>query len=256
LIEAKALLRYGGNMDRRVCAIVGAGEGLGQSLAAAFAAKGFDIALSSRSENGSGKAADAARRANPAAKVAFFAASASEPQTLEAALGRARRELGDIEVLIYNVRGDLRPKPPLEIEYQELRAILDLEVVGALAAAKAVIPAMIEKGRGTVIFSSATAAFRGSATNPLYAIAKFGARGLAQSLAKAYAKAGVHVAHVRLDCALDVPVVRKIMGPKFDPDKTASTDDVASTYLWIVDQPKSAWSNEVELRPFTEEWTY
>jgi NADP-dependent 3-hydroxy acid dehydrogenase YdfG len=149
----------------------------------------------------------------------------------------------------------LRLKPPLAIEYAELRDILEIEVVGALAAAKAVMPAMIEKGRGTVIFSSATAAFRGSAGNPLYAIGKFGLRALAQSLAKAYAKEGVHVAHVRLDCDLDVPIVRQLMGAKFDPNYTASPDDVAQTYLWICEQPKSAWSNEVELRPFTENWT-
>ncbi len=243
-------------MDHKVCAIVGAGEGLGQSLAAAFATKGYEIALLSRSEKGSAAAADAARRANPQTKVQFYAADAGKPQTVEDGLARLVRETGGVEVLIYNVRGDLRPKPPLSVEYSELREILEIEVVGALAAAKAVMPAMIEKARGTVIFSSATAAFRGSAGNPLYAIAKFGLRALAQSLAKAYAKAGVHVVHVRLDCALDVPIVRKLMGAKFDPKYAASTDDVAQTYLWVCEQPKSAWSNEVELRPFSEEWTF
>jgi NAD(P)-dependent dehydrogenase (short-subunit alcohol dehydrogenase family) len=243
-------------MDQKVCAIVGAGEGLGQSLAAAFATKGFDIALLSRSEKGSAAAAEAARRANPLTKVQFFAADAGKPQTVEDALARLVRETGGVEVLIYNVRGDLRPKPPLAIEYSELREILEIEVVGALAAAKAVMPGMIEKAGGTMIFSSATAAFRGSGGNPLYAIGKFGLRALAQSLAKAYAKAGVHVVHIRLDCALDVPIVRKLMGAKFDPKYAASTDDVAQTYLWVCEQPKSAWSNEVELRPFTEEWTF
>jgi NAD(P)-dependent dehydrogenase (short-subunit alcohol dehydrogenase family) len=147
-------------MDQKVCAIVGAGEGLGQSLAAAFATKGFDIALLSRSEKGSAAAAEAARRANPLTKVQFFAADAGKPQTVEDALARLVRETGGVEVLIYNVRGDLRPKPPLAIEYSELREILEIEVVGALAAAKAVMPGMIEKAGGTMIFSSATAAFR------------------------------------------------------------------------------------------------
>jgi NADP-dependent 3-hydroxy acid dehydrogenase YdfG len=243
-------------MDKRVCAIVGAGEGLGRSLAAAFAAKGFAIALVSRSEQGSAAAAEAARAANGSGKVRFFAGDATDAPSVEAALTRASAEMGGCDVLIYNARPDLRYKPPLQIEYEELRAILDVEVVGALAAAKAVMPSMIEKQRGTVIFSSATAAFRGSASNALYAIGKFGLRALAQSLAKAYAKSGVHVAHVRLDCALDVPVVRKLMGAKFDPRNAASTDDVAQTYVWIAEQPKSAWSNEVELRPFTEDWTY
>jgi len=243
-------------MGQKICAIVGAGEGLGQSLAEAFAAGGYDLALVSRSEKRSQAALEAAKRANPTGRARFFAADAKDPAAIETALGRVRAELGAVEVLVYNVRGDLDRKPPLAIDYAELREIFEIEVVGALAAAKAVIPAMIEAGHGTVIYSSATAALRGSASNALYAIGKFGLRALAQSLAKAYAKAGVHIAHVRLDCALDVPIVRKMMGSRFEPQNAAQTSDVAKTYLWIAEQPKSAWSNEVELRPFTEEWTY
>lgn len=243
-------------MGQGVCAIVGAGGGLGRALAATFAADGYDVALSSRTEMGSAAAIEAARGARAGAKVGFFAANALEPETVEAALRRVAADLGDVEVMIYNVRGDPNWKPPLAIEYDEIREIVDLEVTGALAAAKAVMPAMIERKRGTVIFSSATAAFRGSASNPLYAIGKFALRALSQSLAKAYAKQGVHVAHVRLDCALDVPLVRQFMGERFDPEQAAATTDVAKSYLAIVGQPKSAWSNEVELRPYTEEWTY
>jgi NADP-dependent 3-hydroxy acid dehydrogenase YdfG len=140
--------------------------------------------------------------------------------------------------------------------YAELEQTYRLEVIGAFAAAKAVMPGMIRRGRGSVLFSSATAAFRGSADNPLYAIGKFGVRALAQSLAKAYAKNGVHVAHVRLDCSLDAPAVRKVFGENIDKELLANTDDVAASYVWLHQQPKSAWSNEVELRPYTEKWTY
>jgi NADP-dependent 3-hydroxy acid dehydrogenase YdfG len=243
-------------MAKRVCAIVGAGDGLGQALAATFAASGFDIALVSRTEKGSADALAAAKQAKAGARAAWFAADALEPATVEAALGKARAKLGDVDVLIYNVRGELKWKPPLAVEYDEVREIIDVEVTGALAAAKAVMPGMIERKRGTVIFSSATAAFRGSGSNSLYAIGKFALRALSQSLAKAHAKDGVHVAHVRLDCALDVPIVRQLMGARFDPEKAAATADVAKSYLWIAEQPKSAWSNEVELRPYSEEWTY
>ncbi|MGH7804428.1 MAG: SDR family NAD(P)-dependent oxidoreductase, partial [Candidatus Binatia bacterium] len=104
-------------MAKRACAIVGAGEGLGQSLAAAFAGAGFDVGLVSRSEEGSAAAAEAARKANPKAKVAFFAGDAGKPATIEAALAEAGAALGGIDVLIYNVRGGFWPKPPLEIGY-------------------------------------------------------------------------------------------------------------------------------------------
>ncbi len=158
-------------------------------------------------------------------------------------------------MLIYNVRGYYVRKPPLELDYEELELNYREEVVSALAAAKSVVPAMIEAGRGTLLYSSATAALRGSKANPLYALGKFGLRSLTQSLAKAYATQGIHVVHVRLDCVLDTPGVRKVYG-ELDPESMSNTDDVAETYYWLHRQPRSAWSNEVELRPYTEEWTY
>lgn len=242
--------------EKSVCAIIGAGDGLGQSLAAKFAKEGFDIALLSRSKAGSQAALDAATVASPEATVQYYSADAMKPETITAAFSRVVEEMGSVGVMIYNARGGMNAKPPLEVSFQEMRDIFELEVVGAYAAAKAVMPRMIENGEGTVIFSSATAAFRGSGTNPLYAIGKFGLRALAQNLAKGYASDGVHVAHVRLDCALDVPIVRKYYGDEFNESNTSNTDDVAESYYWIHQQPKSAWSNEVEIRPYTEDWTF
>lgn len=242
-------------MSQPICAIVGAGEGLGSSLAAKFAGEGFDIALISRSEKGSSAAAEAAAGANAEATVKFHAADAAQPETIERALARIIGEMGEVDVLIYNARGSFTLRDPLEMTYGELDEIFRLEVIGAFAAAKSVMPAMRERGHGSVLFSSATAALRGSATHPLYAIGKFGLRALSQSLAKAYSKDGVHIVHVRLDCDLDMPLMRELYGDSFDPEKMANTDDVAETYWWAHQQPKSAWSNEIEIRPYTEAWT-
>jgi NADP-dependent 3-hydroxy acid dehydrogenase YdfG len=242
------------DMSRTVCAIVGAGDGLGQSLARHFAANGFDIALLSRSAAGSAAALAAASAADPSGAVKYFQVDAMKPDTVEHGLGKVAKEMGQIDVLIYNVRGGMQAKAPLDVSFEELRDIYEIEVVGAYAAARAVMPGMIERGHGSVIYSSATAALRGSGTNPLYAMGKFGLRALAQNLAKAYARDGVHVAHVRLDCALDVPIVRKHYGLK--TEEMSNTDDVAESYLWIHRQPKSAWSNEIEIRPYTENWTF
>ena len=242
-------------MPQPVCAIVGAGEGLGRSLAAKFAGEGFDIALISRSEKGSSAAAEAAAGVDAGAIVKFFAADATQPETIEQAFTGLVDEMGSVEVLIYNARGRFKRCDPLEMTYAELDEVYRLEVVGAFAAAKSVLPVMRERGRGTLLFSSATAALRGSATNPLYAIGKFGLRALSQSLAKAYSKDGVHIVHVRLDCDLDMPLMRELYGDTFNVEKMANTDDVAETYWWVHQQPKSAWSNEIELRPYTETWT-
>ena len=242
-------------MPRPVCAIVGAGEGLGRSLAGKFAAEGFDIALISRSNAGSSAAAKAATEANREIEAHFYAADATEPETIEQALGNAAAEMGEIDVLIYNARGESTRRAPLEMTYDELEDIYRVEVVGAFAAAKSVLPAMRGRGHGSVMFSSATAALRGSASHPLYAIGKFGLRALSQSLAKAYSRDGVHIVHVRLDCDLDVPLMRKAYGERFNSDNMAQPDDVAEAYWWAHQQPRSAWSNEIELRPYTEKWT-
>ncbi len=241
-------------MSQPVCAIIGAGEGLGRALAAKFANQGFDLALISRSEVGSAAAIEAA--AAVTANVRYFSADATQPDTIESALAKVADEMGEIDVLIYNARGEFTACEPLDMSYAALEDIYRVEVLGAFAAAKSVLPAMIKRSRGSVFFSSATAAYRGSRTHPLYAIGKFGLRALSQSLAKAYAKDGVHIVHVRLDCDLDVPYMRASYGDKYDPENLASPDDVAESYWLTHLQPKSAWSNEIELRPHTEVWTY
>ncbi|MGI9521231.1 MAG: SDR family NAD(P)-dependent oxidoreductase [Hyphomicrobiaceae bacterium] len=239
-----------------VCAIVGAGEGLGSALAAKFASEGLDIALVSRSKTGSESALKAAFGARAAANVQLFRADATEPETIEQALADAMSDMGKIDVLIYNARGEFTRCEPLDMTYEALENIYRLEVIGAFAAAKSVLPMMRKRGRGSVFFSSATAALRGSSTHPLYAIGKFGLRALSQSLCKAYSRDGVHFVHVRLDCDLDVPIMRVLYGDKFDPEKLANTEDVAESYWHAHLQPRSAWSNEIELRPYTETWTY
>lgn len=167
------------NKNGSVCAIVGAGEGLGASLARVFAQHGCDIALLSRTAAGSAAAREAVVAENSDVRVINVQADAAKAESLGAGLSRVASELGPIDILIYNVRGSIAFRRPLDVTCAELRDILDIEVVGALAATQAVLPSMIERRRGTILYSSATAALRGSATGLLYATAKFGLRGLA-----------------------------------------------------------------------------
>ncbi len=236
-----------------ICAIVGAGEGLGAALAERFARGGYDIALISRSEESCAAARNAVRAGRPTTRVWHRSADATQPASLERTLSSLSADIGPIDVLIYNVRGEFTKCDPLDMTYDRMEDTFRLEVVGAFAAAKALLPEMRARGHGTFFFSSATAAFRGSATHPAYAIGKFGLRALSQSLTKAYAKDGVHIVHVRLDCDLDVPIMHGIYGATRDQ---ADPKDVAETYWLTLQQPKGAWSNEVEIRPHTETWTY
>ena len=240
----------------RICAIVGAGEGLGTALAAKFAGEGYDLALLSRSEKSCRSAHNAALTARASTRIQVRQADATDPVTIEQGLAAVSREMGAVEILIYNVRGSFESYEPLDMTYDAMEQVFRQEVVGAFAAAKAVLPAMRKQNGGTIFFSSATAAFRGSAKHPLYAIGKFGLRALSQSLAKAYSADGVHIVHVRLDCDLDVPIMRTLYGETYNPAKLANPDDVAASYWLTHQQPKGAWSNEIEIRPHTETWTY
>lgn len=239
-----------------VCAIIGAGEGLGSALARKFSSEGMDIALVSRSESGSADAVAAALEGRPTAKVQYYSADATNPVSIEEALAQVAEDFGDIDVLIYNVRDAFTVIDPLYMTYAALEDAFKLEVVGAFAAAKAVLPSMRKRNQGSVFFSSSTAAFRGSGKLPIYAIGKFGLRALTQGLTRAYSKDGVHIVHVRLDCDLDVPVMHERYGDNYDPEKLAQPSDVAQSYWHTHLQPRSAWSNEIELRPYSETWTF
>lgn len=242
-------------MKRRLCAIVGAGEGLGQALAAKFANHSFDVALISRTKTGSAIAVDSAEKADSAADVRAYLADAYRPETIEKSLAQIESDMGEVDVLIYNVRGTFDAVEPLEMTYAQLLDVFQVEVIGAFAAAKSVLPSMKARKEGAIFFSSATAAFRGSGTYPLYSIGKFGLRALCQSLTKAYAKDGVHFAHFRLDCDLDVPIMHELYVDQRDRTNLANPADVAETYWLTFQQPKGAWSNEVEIRPYTENWS-
>ncbi|MEM7193360.1 MAG: SDR family NAD(P)-dependent oxidoreductase [Pseudomonadota bacterium] len=233
-----------------VCVIVGAGEGLGKALAEKFSAEGMQIALISRSKP------DYLTELGQIGSVEHYKADALNPEDMESTLGRVQNDFGGVDTLVYNVRGNFESCEPLQMSYEALDENFRLEVIGAFASAKSVLPAMIRRGSGNIFFSSATAAFRGSARYPVYAIGKFGLRGLSQSLAKAYGKNGVHIVHFRLDCDLDVPVMQALYADRYDPDKLAQPKDVAEIYWLTRLQSRGAWSNEVEIRPATENWTY
>ena len=230
------------------------GPGLGKSLTEKFAHEGFNIALVSRSAQNSQEIIYTAK-INPELNIKHFTADANHPKTIGEVIQQITNEFGDINVLIYNVRDEFKVAEPEDLDVEDLEGIFRLEVISAFVAAKEALKSMRRIGKGTIFFSSATAAFRGSAQYPLYSIGKFGLRALSQSLAKAYGSEGIHFVHVRLDCDLDVPIMRDIYGSKAKTRQLADPDDVAQSYWLTYLQPRQAWSNEIELRPFTEKWT-
>ncbi|MFQ5348649.1 MAG: SDR family NAD(P)-dependent oxidoreductase [Rhodothalassiaceae bacterium] len=233
-------------MSRPVCAILGVGPGNGLALARRFAAGGYEIALLSRSED---------KLAHYAAAIegaATFACDARDPGSVEAAFAAVAERLGPVKVLCYNA-GAGGWAVPEETTVADMEASFRTNALGLLVAAQAVLPGMIKTGGGAIMVTGATASLRGGPKTTAFAAAKAAQRSLAQSLARHWGPKGIHVALFIIDGVIDLPRTRKMLPDK--PDTFfLKPDDIADTVFHVAHQAKSAWTFELDLRPFMEKW--
>lgn len=233
-------------MTQPICAVIGIGPGNGAAIARRFAREGYRIALLSRTTAFSEKLA--AELGNARA----YACDVADPQAVKGAFDSIRRDLGEVDVLVYNAGSGTWGNVE-EVSAADLETAWRVNVLGAFAAAREVIPAMKQRGTGSIIFIGATASRRGAARAAAFAQAKAAQRALAESMARHLWPAGIHVALVIIDGVVDLPRTRERMPGK--PDSFfVKPDDVAATVHWLTQQPRSAWSFEVEARPFGEVW--
>jgi len=228
--------------------IVGAGPGLGLALARRFSGEGFALALVAR--HADTLAQVGARLDHLGPRLKTYAADATDADAVATVCAAVERDLGEPSVLIYNA-GSYRPGGIADITPEEFEAAWRTGCLGAFLFARALVPAMARAGRGTVLLTGATAAWRGSKNFATLAVPKFGLRALAQSMAREYGPQGVHVAHVVIDGQIDTPRLRER-----DPDRPAHTllapDAIAETYWQLHNQDPSAWTLEMDLRPAME----
>lgn len=230
-----------------LCAIIGYGPGLGTAYAEVFERAGYNIALLSRS--GAGKATSS--QTNTVTKA--FHCDAGNPENLKSALQDVEEKLGPIDVLIYNA--DLAQFGTLEeISVDQFEQSWRVGVLGLFSTAKFLGPRMEQRGKGTLIVSGATAALRGNVWTTAFAAAKSAQRNLAQSLAKQLGPKGIHVAYLVIDGVIDTEDTRISFAPKEPDDFFMDPKSIAETALMLVGQHKSAWSFELDLRPFGEKW--
>lgn len=233
-------------MAGMVCAIVGYGPGLGASYAATFAAAGYDLALLSRS--GTGPVEDAS-----GVKIKTNSCDASDPNSIKGALENVERDLGPIDVLIYNA--DIAQFGTLEeVTEDQFEKSWRIGVLGLFSSVKYLAPRMSDRGSGTIIVSGATAALRGNLWTTAFAPTKSAQRILAQSLAKQLGPKGVHVAYLVIDGVIDTADTRQGFALGKPDDFFMKPAAIAETALKIVGQDKSAWTFELDLRPFGEAW--
>jgi NAD(P)-dependent dehydrogenase (short-subunit alcohol dehydrogenase family) len=177
-------------------------------------------------------------------------ADATDPASVEEAFGRVRQELGGPEVFVYNA-GAFQMGGILEVVPERFDECFKANCAGAFYAARQVLPAMVEAGRGTILLTGATASLRGSARFSALAVGKFGLRALAQSMAREFGPQGIHVAHVVIDGQINTPSVRE-RSPDREEHTMLSPDAIAETYWRLHTQDRTAWTLELDLRPSVE----
>jgi NAD(P)-dependent dehydrogenase (short-subunit alcohol dehydrogenase family) len=219
--------------------IVGAGRGVSGSFARVLVQHGYRVVLASRG---------AGARAPDLADTVRIACDASEPQDVARLFDRIDAELPPPAVVLYNP--SFRSRGPLvTLDPEEVRRSLQVTAFGAFLVAQQAARRMLAQGSGTLLFTGASASVKGYAQSAPFAMGKFALRGLVQSIARELAPQNVHVAHVIIDGA-----VRGSGYEEATPDSQLDPDAIAETMWQLVEQPRTAWSWEIELRPWVEKF--
>ena len=223
--------------------IVGAGSGLSASLARLFAREGLRVALAARqTDKLSGLCRETGARA--------FACDAINPDDVKRLFDDVEAQIGAPDVVVYNASARARG-PLLELVPVDVERTIAVSAFGAFLVAQQAVQRMLPRKHGAVLFTGASASVKGYAQSAPFAMGKFALRGLAQSMARELAPQGIHVAHFVIDGAIRNP------GRVEPPDKPQSMldpDAIAASYLHVLQQPSSAWTSELELRPWVEKF--
>ncbi len=230
-------------MTYKSALIVGAGSGLSASLARAFAKAGMSVALAARSVDKLGPLA----KETGAKTYVCDATDRTQVEKLFAALDGAKAAP---DVVVYNAsyraRGSLIDLDPAEVEKS-----IAVSAFGGFLVAQAAVRRMLPRGAGAILFTGASASVKGYAQSAPFAMGKFALRGLAQSMARELAPQGIHVAHFVIDGG--IKSARRAEPPD-NPDSMLDADAIAANYMHVLQQPRSAWTHELELRPWVEKF--
>ena len=233
-------------MAKKVCIVAGVGPGNGTAFVRRFAAESYSVAMLARSEE---------RLAALEAEIegaTAFPCDIADREAVAGVVERIASKLGPPDVLIHNAAAGAF-NAFMDAEPRTLELTFSTNVMSLLHCGQLTIPYMLEKGRGDVIVIGNTSAWRGKANYAAFAPTKAAQRILAQSMARSLGPQGVHVAYVIIDAVIDVPWTRKAFADRPD-DFFIQPDAIADTVFHLVNQDRSAWTFEVDLRPFGEVW--
>ena len=242
--------------SEKTCLIVGAGAGLGASLARAFAREGLTACLTRRPRHAAALDALAGEIEREGGRAHAFGVDARNEEEMISLVNRIETEIGPLEVVVFNIGANVF-FPISETTARVYSKVWEMAAFAGFLTGREAARVMTPRGRGTILFTGATASVRGAAGFSAFASAKHGLRALAQSAARELGPKGIHVAHVVIDGAIDGDFARNNI-PDFEKryarEEILRPDDIAGNYVWLWKQSKSAWTHEIDLRPWAEKW--
>ena len=245
-----------------VCLVLGAGAGIGGTVAAKFAKEGYRSYLCRRSDQeGLDRLIGNIKEAGGEASGCLM--NAIEENSIEETITMIEKGIGPIEVLVYNLGAQTGMKLLDQTSYKEFEWGWRMASFGLFRAAKVLCPLMVERGKGNILVTSATAAMRGNKNQHSHAAAMGARRMLCQSLNAEFGRQGIHVAHIVVDGAVDAPdTLGKMLGPELyqqmretrgmEHDGLILPEKVADTYYHLAQQHRSTWTHEIDIRSFSD----
>ncbi|MEQ7156575.1 SDR family NAD(P)-dependent oxidoreductase [Brevundimonas aurifodinae] len=238
------------------CLIVGAGDGVGSAIARAFAAEGLTVCMTRRARNLDQLEAVAAAIRSTGGTAHAFGVDARVEAEMVGLVDRIEAEIGPLQVVVFNIGANVRFSV-IDTTAQVYSKVWEMAALAGFFTGREAARVMAPRGRGTILFTGATASTRGGAGFSAFAGAKAALRQLAQSLAREMGPQGIHVAHVVVDGMIDGTFARAIapdIQALLDADAILKPDEIAKNYVWLHNQQRSAWTFELDLRPWKETW--
>ena len=234
--------------EQPVAVVVGVGPGLGFALAKRFAEAGMALAMAARHQ----ERLDQLLAAHPLDNARSFGCDATDPAAVEHLFAQVEQDLGTPEVVVFNA-GAFEPGSILEIKPADLERCWRIGCLGGFLVGQAAARRMVAQGHGTILFTGATASLRGGASFANLAVPKFGLRALAQCMARELGPKGIHVAHVIIDGQIHSERYAHLAAER-GADALLEPDAIAEMYYQLHAQPRSAWTLELDLRPWSEKF--
>jgi NAD(P)-dependent dehydrogenase (short-subunit alcohol dehydrogenase family) len=241
-------------MAQKAALIIGAGEATGGAIARRFAREGFTACVTRR--NADKLAPLVAQIEAAGGKARAFGSDARREEQVAELFATIERDIGPVEVCVFNVGGNVR-FPIRDTTTRVYTKVWEMAALAGFLAGREAAKVMLPRGRGTLLFTGATASLRGGKGFAAFAGAKHALRALAQSLARELGPEGIHVAHVVIDGAIDTHFIRENFPERYalkERQGILDPEAIAEAYWQLHLQPRSAWTHELDLRPWIESW--